>query len=211
VPWKLDSEIVALDHLSAGRLTVGLGAGAVWMGYQAFPDEVTDSRERAEWMDDDLAILDILARREQADYTGKHRSIRLTRLDTVHYPPPSVQRPRVPLWLVGAWPRQKSMRRVLGCDGWLAAGIDAQGHVAWPTPADVQAGAAYLAANAAPGKSYDVIVEGNTLDQSPAQRRDTIAPMLAAGATWWFETLWGLPEERWEERIRLGPPVFAIM
>lgn len=31
-PWKLASESVALDHLSDGRMTLGLGAGAVWMG-----------------------------------------------------------------------------------------------------------------------------------------------------------------------------------
>ena len=31
-PWKVASEAVALDHLSDGRLTLGLGAGAVWMG-----------------------------------------------------------------------------------------------------------------------------------------------------------------------------------
>lgn len=45
-PWKLASESVALDHLSNGRLTLGLGAGAVWMGWQAFPYEVTDTRTR---------------------------------------------------------------------------------------------------------------------------------------------------------------------
>jgi hypothetical protein len=30
-----------------------------------------------------------------------------------------VQQPRVPIWVVGAWPRPKSMRRVLRCDGLL--------------------------------------------------------------------------------------------
>ena len=47
-PWKVASESVALDHLSDGRLILGLGAGAVWMGWQGFPDEVTDPRARAE-------------------------------------------------------------------------------------------------------------------------------------------------------------------
>lgn len=40
-PWKLASESVALDHLSDGRLILGLGTGATWMGWQGFPDEVT--------------------------------------------------------------------------------------------------------------------------------------------------------------------------
>src|SRR5690349_2951117 len=47
-PWKVASESVALDHPSGGRLTLGLGTGAVWMGWQSFPDEVTDVRTRAE-------------------------------------------------------------------------------------------------------------------------------------------------------------------
>jgi len=47
IPWKLASESVALDHLSDGRLILGLGAGAVWMGWHAFPDEVSDTQARA--------------------------------------------------------------------------------------------------------------------------------------------------------------------
>src|SRR5574342_784468 len=55
-PWKVASESVALDHLSDGRLILGLGAGAVWMGWQGFPDEVTDTRARAEMWDESLDI-----------------------------------------------------------------------------------------------------------------------------------------------------------
>src|SRR5574342_1432814 len=49
-PWKVASESLALDHLSGGRLMLGLGAGAVWMGWQSFPDEVTDKKARAEML-----------------------------------------------------------------------------------------------------------------------------------------------------------------
>src|SRR5512141_3297621 len=38
-PWKLASESVALDRLSDGRLSLGLGTGAGWMGWQSFPGE----------------------------------------------------------------------------------------------------------------------------------------------------------------------------
>src|SRR5512144_766733 len=47
-PWKIASESLALDHLSNGRLTLGLATGATWMGWHAFPDEVTDTKARAE-------------------------------------------------------------------------------------------------------------------------------------------------------------------
>ena len=56
-PWKVASEAAALDNLSGGRLTLGLGTGAVWMGWQGFPDEPTDTRIRAEMLDESIDIL----------------------------------------------------------------------------------------------------------------------------------------------------------
>src|SRR5574342_509608 len=70
IPWKLASESLALDHLSNGRLTLGLGAGAVWMGWHAFPDEVTEAKARGEMLDDTIALLTLLYRRKQFDYDG---------------------------------------------------------------------------------------------------------------------------------------------
>jgi hypothetical protein len=50
-PWKLASESVTLDHLSQGRVILSLGMGAVWMGWQAFPDLATDhARAPGCWM-----------------------------------------------------------------------------------------------------------------------------------------------------------------
>jgi general stress protein CsbA len=123
-PWKVASESVALDHLSDGRLILGLGAGAVWMGWQGFPDEVTDAKTRAEMLDESIDILTLLYQRKQFDYDGKHYQLKLTLVDEMHYPPKPVQQPRIPLWVPGIWPRKKSMQRVLKCDGVLAgAGI----------------------------------------------------------------------------------------
>jgi alkanesulfonate monooxygenase SsuD/methylene tetrahydromethanopterin reductase-like flavin-dependent oxidoreductase (luciferase family) len=98
IPWKLASESLALDHLSNGRLTLGLGAGAVWMGWQAFPDEVTDTKARAEMLDETIDILSLLYQRKQFDYDGKRYHLKLTQLDEMHYPPKPLQQPRIPLW-----------------------------------------------------------------------------------------------------------------
>ncbi len=92
-PWKIASESVALDRLSNGRVTLGLGAGAVWMGWQAFPDTVTDPRLRAEMLDETIDILDLLYQRQPFDYDGKHYHLKLTQLDVQFYPPPPVQQP----------------------------------------------------------------------------------------------------------------------
>ena len=78
IPWKLASESLALDHLSNGRITLGLGAGAVWMGWHAFPDEVSDTKARAEMLDETIDILTLLYQRKQFDYDGKHYHIKLT-------------------------------------------------------------------------------------------------------------------------------------
>ncbi len=55
-PWKLAGETVALDHLSAGRLVLSVGLGAIDNGFEAFGEE-TDRRVRAELLDEGLDIL----------------------------------------------------------------------------------------------------------------------------------------------------------
>jgi alkanesulfonate monooxygenase SsuD/methylene tetrahydromethanopterin reductase-like flavin-dependent oxidoreductase (luciferase family) len=109
-PWKIASESLALDHLSDGRVILGLATGAVWMGWHAFPDEVTDTRARAEMLDETIDILTLLYQRQQFDYDGKHYHLKLTQMDLMHYPPKPIQQPRIPLWVVGVWPRMKTMR-----------------------------------------------------------------------------------------------------
>lgn len=205
-PWKLASESVALDHLSNGRLILGLGTGAVWMGWQAFPDEVTDNKSRAEMLDETIDILTLLFRRKPFDYDGRHYHLKLTLLDKIYYPPKPVQQPRIPLWATGIWPRPKSMRRVLKCDGVIVEKRAADGNVADVTPADIHAIKAYVDANRTLATPFDIVVIGDTLDLSPAGRQEKLRPWLAAGATWWIEGLWEASEERVIEQIRRGPP-----
>jgi hypothetical protein len=61
------------------------------------------------------------------------------------WPPwPLRQRPRIPVWVVAAWPRPKSMRRALRCDGLLPVRVDG-GEFRGITPADVRAMRRWLA------------------------------------------------------------------
>jgi hypothetical protein len=205
-PWKLASEAVALDHLSDGRLILGLGTGAVWMGWQAFPDEVTDNRARAEMLDETIDILTLLFQRKPFDYDGRHYRLKLTLLNERHYPPKPVQQPRIPLWATGIWPRQKSMRRVLKCDGIIVEKRDADGRAADVTPFDVREIKAYVNANRTLTTPFDIVTIGNTLDLSLSEQQDRLRPWLEAGAAWWIEGLWEASEERVVEQIRRGPP-----
>lgn len=205
-PWKLAGESVALDRLSDGRLILGLGAGAVWMGWQSFPDEVTDTKARAEMLDETIDILTLLYQRRQVDYTGKHYHLKLTLMDEQHYPPKPVQQPRVPLWVVGIWPRKRSMQRVLKCDGILAEKMNRDGKSEEVTAADIHEMKAYVDANRSLTTPFDIVVGGKTAGLDGTRLQDKLLPWQEAGVTWWIEGLWGEPEEQVTERIRRGPP-----
>jgi hypothetical protein len=205
-PWKVASESVALDHLSDGRLILGLGAGAVWMGWQGFPDEVTDTRARAEMLDESIDILTLLYQRKQFDYDGRHYHLKLSLVDEQHYPPKPVQQPRIPLWVVGIWPRKKSMRRVLKCDGILAEKMSPEGKGEEVTPIDICDIKSYVDANRTLSTPFDIVVSGKTAGMDQSQLQDKLLPRQEAGLTWWVEDVIGNPEEQVIERIRTGPP-----
>lgn len=205
IPWKLASESLALDHLSNGRLTLGLGAGAVWMGWQAFPDEVVDTKARAEMLDETIDILSLLYQRKQFDYDGKHYHLKLTQLDEMHYPPKPIQQPRIPLWCVGILPSKKSLQRVLKCDGIILEKRSAGDKPADITPADIRELKAYVDANRTLSTPFDIVLNGKTSDLERSQRQDKLLSLSEAGATWWIEGLWDASEESALAYIRRGP------
>ena len=205
-PWKLASESTALDHLSDGRLILGLATGAIWMGWYAFPDAITETRARAEMLGETIDILTLLYKREPFDYDGKHYHLKLTDLDPRHYPPRPVQKPRIPLWTVGVWPRMKSMRRVLRCDGVIVETMNAEGKAEPVTPDDIREIKAYVEANRTLNTPFDIVVNGSTAELEPNQRREVLLEWREAGATWWIEGMWEASEETVSKRLRQGSP-----
>jgi alkanesulfonate monooxygenase SsuD/methylene tetrahydromethanopterin reductase-like flavin-dependent oxidoreductase (luciferase family) len=206
IPWKLASESAALDNLSNGRLILGLGTGAVWMGWQCFPDEVTNTKARAEMLDEGIDILTLLFQGKQFDYNGKHYHVRLTQMEERHFPPPPFQKPRIPLWGVGVWPRRKSMLRTMKCDGVIPNKMDPQGKFEDLTPADVREMKAFIAANRTLTTPFDIVVEGMTAGFSHQQVQDKVGPWIEAGATWWIEGLASLSDDDAVAHIHQGPP-----
>ncbi len=175
-PWKIASESVAVDRLSNGRLILGLGTGAVWMGWHGFPDEVTDNRARAEMLDETIDILTLLYQRKQFDYNGKHYHLKLSLLDEVYYPQKPVHQPRIPLWVPGIWPHKKSMQRILKCDGMIVEKLGPDGQPAEGMAEDVRQIKAFVDANRSLATPFDIVINGKTKGLDNAQRRDKIQP-----------------------------------
>jgi hypothetical protein len=205
-PWKIASESLALDRLCNGRLILGIGAGAVWMGWHAFPDEVTDTKKRAEMLDETIDILTLLYQRQPFDYDGNHYHLKLTEMDIMHYPPQPVQQPRIPLWVPGLWPRKKSMQRILKCDGLLPEKLGEDGKPEQVTPADIREMKAFVDANRTRTTPFDIVMNGSTKDLDATQQKETLLAWQDAGVTWWIEGLWDGTEETVVEVIRHGPP-----
>jgi hypothetical protein len=207
-PWKLASETATLDNLSGGRVILSVGLGALDTGFAAF-GEVTDRKTRAELLDEGLEILTGLWRGQPFRYVGKHYQVQET---DFLLPPPPVQQPRIPIWVVGAWPRQKSMQRALGYDGLLPAimGENGQVRMSPATPAEIGTIKAFVDANRVEETPYDIVVEGETPGENRSRAREVVRPYAEAGATWWIEAMWTAPSlEGVLERIKQGPPVVS--
>ncbi len=86
---------VTLDHLSNGRLTLGVGLGNA-DDLEPF-GEVIDARERGRLLDEGLERLG-------GFWSGGFR-------------PLPVQRPRIPVWVVANWPNRRPVRRAIRWDG----------------------------------------------------------------------------------------------
>ena len=208
-PWKVAGQAVTLDQLSGGRaiLSVGLGAVDAALGDTG---EETGRRVRAERLDEGIDLIAGLWQGRRR-FAGRHYRIDLEPrgdLDSVATP---VQRPRIPIWVVGAWPRPRSMRRVLRCDGILPAVMADGGGFRETRPGDVTAMLAWLQEQGGVRPGFDVVTEGETAAGDPAAAA-RVAGWAEAGCTWWLETRWGLPHDspgrlrETRERLEAGPP-----
>jgi alkanesulfonate monooxygenase SsuD/methylene tetrahydromethanopterin reductase-like flavin-dependent oxidoreductase (luciferase family) len=202
-PWSLAAQTATLDNLSGGRVILAVGLGAIDTGFAAF-GEVTDRKTRAELMDEGLDIITGLWNGQPFNYDGKHYHIKET---TFFPPPPPAQKPRIPIWIVGLWPSEKSMTRVARWDGLLPNATTPEGRD-HGTPEIIRQMKEFIEQRRAPDAApLDVIVEGTTPGDNRAAGAEIVRPWAEAGATWWLEADWSMPgHDAIQARIRQGPP-----
>jgi alkanesulfonate monooxygenase SsuD/methylene tetrahydromethanopterin reductase-like flavin-dependent oxidoreductase (luciferase family) len=203
-PWKLAREIVTLDHLSNGRLVVPVGLGALDDAGFGNVGEPVEARARAGLLDETLAIVDGLQSGEQFSFEGDHY-----RFGPMTFRPRPVQRPRVPVWVVGAWPHERSMRRAIGWDGLVVQAMDPDGRAA--TGPEILPEIVEWVHDARAGAGLDgpfeIVVHGSTPADDPVAAAAIARAHEAAGATWWTEADWAdTSRDALRARIQAGPP-----
>lgn len=165
-PQKLAREIATLDHLSRGRVVVGLGLGVDTGRELSAFGEVTDPVERGDVLDEGLALLRGLLSGEEVRHEGAHFLA-----DAVTFLPAPVQSP-VPIWMATRSANRRPLRRAATADGLFPIEMG---------PSDVAALLEVIAAERGSLDGFDVVAlasSGGTPDE-----------WAAAGATWWFEDL----------------------
>jgi len=199
-PWQVARQAVTLDHLSDGRVTLGVGLGSdPRMEFEPFGEETGD-RERAALLDDGLEIVTRLWSGDEVDTDGRYT------LRGVRSLPRPVQRPRIPVWVAGNWPNRGPMRRAARYDGVFPQRIVTDPDDWMLSSDEVRAIVAAVRERRATGAPFDVAVALS--DEGDATRRaDMIASYADAGVTWWMEGVLddaGTLEEM-RSLIRAGP------
>jgi probable F420-dependent oxidoreductase len=105
-PVRLAEDVVTLDIISKGRVTVGVGLGYQPADFQAFGITMSD---RVELFEEKIEILRNCWSGQEFSYEGKHHSIKNLRVR-----PDTVQSPHPPLWIGGGAPVSARRAGTLG-------------------------------------------------------------------------------------------------
>ncbi|WP_354641665.1 LLM class flavin-dependent oxidoreductase [Kitasatospora camelliae] len=165
-PVTLAKDLLTVDDISGGRLTVGIGAGGVGFDATAMGQEPWSPKERADRFGEFLPLLDELLTSDATTREGAYYSAVEARNI-----PGCVQRPRVPFYVAATGPRGLRLAAEHG-QGWVTYG-DPRGPADVPVdqaPAVIAGQLAKLrAACEARGRDVDelekVMLQGSTAER----------------------------------------------
>ena len=175
-----------------------LGAGA---GFPTLPDYTAfgdrgDPKRRAAQLDEALEVLAQLWSGNPVKHHGIYYQVECGGFQ------PTLQRPRVPVWVGAAWPAKKPLARAARWDGVVPTGGSTGLEV---EPEDLRRIVSYTRGRRDADAAFDVIRFGKTRS---ARDTKSVAACADAGATWWIEYVfpWDSSLEATHARIREGPP-----
>lgn len=197
-PWEIAARAISLDHLSRGRVVLGVGAGDVQEASFRATGEPDDRHVAAGRLDEGIDIITALWKGGPVDYAGSHYQ-----LEQMQLLPLAVQEPRIPLWIGGDWDVPGVRRRIVKGDGCLVY-KGTPGTAAYvPLAADdVAAIASHVRSQRGTLDGYDICVGGKEPGETdPAYLR----AIAEAGATWWSEWLPIGDREETRRLLKAGP------
>jgi alkanesulfonate monooxygenase SsuD/methylene tetrahydromethanopterin reductase-like flavin-dependent oxidoreductase (luciferase family) len=174
-PWVVAKHLTTLDHLSGGRVTLGVGLGEPPdRDFADLGDEASPT-VRAAMLDEGLAVLTGFVEDGQVSFHGSHYDVE------AGVRPRPLQRPRIPIWVAGVFPHARPLARARRWDGFIPIADD------FLTPEQL---AAYVGPH--PRDDWDVVAQW-----PESTSADDYA---AAGATWLVRSTW--PEDDgWREEL----------
>jgi F420-dependent oxidoreductase-like protein len=118
-PSVLATEAITVDHISNGRLELGLGAAWHQPEHEALGIPFPPIKERAERLEEGVQLIRLLMTKDRASFGGRHYQ-----LNKASYHPRPIQRPHPPIW-IGATGEQLMLPIVARqADAWHAFGSD---------------------------------------------------------------------------------------
>jgi alkanesulfonate monooxygenase SsuD/methylene tetrahydromethanopterin reductase-like flavin-dependent oxidoreductase (luciferase family) len=115
-PAVLAKEAITVDHVSNGRLDVGIGAGWYEPEHRMFGIDFPETKELVSRFKEAVEVVDAMLRNETTSYAGQYYQLR----EATSRPAP-VQKPRPPLTLGAFGPRMLKIAAV-HADTWNAFG-----------------------------------------------------------------------------------------
>jgi alkanesulfonate monooxygenase SsuD/methylene tetrahydromethanopterin reductase-like flavin-dependent oxidoreductase (luciferase family) len=199
-PWKVAREAVTLDHLSQGRLILGVGIGNGSDADFVQFGEVTADQQRAGMVDEALEVITGLWSGQPFGYHGTHYQIQ-----EVTFLPTPMQQPRIPIWIGGGYPLKGPLNRAARWDGSCLYKFKESGPSTDMTPDDIRELRAFVEARRSANVPFDIVVGGRERGADWDQERDYIRSLAEAGATWSGEHLPPNNLETLRAAIERGP------
>src|SRR5438046_2925463 len=118
-PSILATEAVTVDHISNGRLEIGMGAAWHQPEHEALGIPFPSIKKRAERLEEGVQVMRLLMTKDRASFKGQHY-----RLDQASSPPRPAKHPPPPIW-IGAGGEQLMLPIVARqADAWHAFGSE---------------------------------------------------------------------------------------